>query len=259
VKRRKHTEEAEPENSERWLLTYADLITLLLGLFVILYAMSKIDTEKYSQVVAALGGVFGSPESSSMKLQVMDLVKPLPEYVRERARIEAEIRKGLGLNAKSLPITITQDERGVTVHLQEQFLFGSGSADLKATSLETLDQLAELLKKMPNDVRVEGHTDNVPIATAAFPSNWHLSVGRALNVGYYLIEKHGMKAEKVSVVGYSEYRPLLPNSSEENRARNRRVDIVIVAESSMKGEGHATPEQQFMNDTMKEKRNEIHQ
>jgi chemotaxis protein MotB len=259
VKRRKHGEEEEHENSERWLLTYADLITLLLGLFVILYAMSKIDTEKYSQVVAALGGLFGSPEAASMKLQVMDVVKPLPEFIRERAKIEAEIRKGLGLAAKSLPITITQDERGVTIHLQEQFLFASGSADLKSSSLATLDKLAEILKSMPNDVRVEGHTDNVPISTAAFPSNWHLSVGRALNVGYYLIEKHGMKAEKVSVVGYSEYRPLLPNTSEENRARNRRVDIVIVAQTAMQADEKATPEQQFMNDTMKEKRNELHQ
>lgn len=253
MKRRKHAEEGEHENSERWLLTYADLITLLLGLFVILYAMSKIDTEKYSQVVAALGGVFGSPEATSVKLRVVDVVKTLPEFYRERARIEAEIRKGLNLAAKSLPISITQDERGVTVHLQEQLLFASGSADLKATSLETLDQLAEVLKKMTNDIRVEGHTDNVPISTAAFPSNWHLSVGRALNVGYYLIEKHGMTADKVSVVGYSEYRPMLPNTSEENRARNRRVDIVIVAESAMKGNSGATPEQQFINDSMKEK------
>jgi chemotaxis protein MotB len=252
MKRRRHGEDGEAENSERWLLTYADLITLLLGLFVILYAMSKIDTEKYSQVVAALGGVFGSPEATSVKLSVVDVVKTLPEFYRERARIEAEIRKGLNLGSKSLPISITQDERGVTIHLQEQLLFGSGSADLKESSLSVLDQLAEVLKKMTNDVRVEGHTDNVPITTAAFPSNWHLSVGRALNVGYYLIEKHHMNAEKVSVVGYSEYRPLMPNTSEDNRSRNRRVDIVIVAENALKKDGAATPEQQFMNDSMKE-------
>jgi chemotaxis protein MotB len=82
---------------------------------------------------------------------------------------------------------------------------------------------------LPNDLRVEGHTDNVPINTAQFPSNWHLSVARALNVAYYLIERHGMTQERVSVVGYSEFQPLVPNSSAENRSRNRRVDIVIVA------------------------------
>lgn len=250
---RRHQDEGEHDNSDRWLLTYADLITLLLGLFVMLYAMSKIDAEKYSQVVAALGGVFGSPEATSAKLKVIDVAKLLPELYSERARIEAEIRKGLQLGSKSLPISITQDERGVTVSLQEQMLFSSGSADLKVTSLVILDQLAEVLNKMPNDVRVEGHTDNVPITSPVFPSNWHLSVGRALNVGYYLIEKHGMKAEKVSVVGYSEYRPLLPNTSNENRARNRRVDIVIVAESSLKDNGGPTPEQQFINGSMKEK------
>jgi len=250
---RRHQDEGEHDNTDRWLLTYADLITLLLGLFVMLYAMSKIDAEKYSQVVAAFGGIFGSPDATSAKLKVIDVAKLLPELYSERARIEAEIRKGLQLGSKSLPISITQDERGVTVSLQEQMLFSSGSADLKVTSLAILDQLAEVLNKMPNDVRVEGHTDNVPITSPVFPSNWHLSVGRALNVGYYLIEKHGMKAEKVSVVGYSEYRPLLPNTSNENRARNRRVDIVIVAESSLKDNGGATPEQQFINGSMKEK------
>ena len=174
--RKRMEEEEHGAGAERWLLTYADLITLLLGLFVILYAMSKIDTEKYSQVVAALGGMFGSTEVASIRLQVVDPVKTLPEFYRERARIEGDIRKALQLGTKSLPISFTQDERGVTVHLQEELLFASGNADLKATSLETMDRLAEALKTMSNDVRVEGHTDNVPISTKAFPSNWHLSV-----------------------------------------------------------------------------------
>ena len=91
-----------------------------------------------------------------------------------------------------------------------------------------LDTLAQVLKTIPNDLRIEGHTDNVPIATARFPSNWHLSVIRALNTGYYIISKHKLNPEKISVVGYSEYRPLFPNDTEEHRARNRRVDIVII-------------------------------
>jgi len=247
VRRRK--EEAEPENQERWLLTYADLITLLLGLFVILYAMSKIDTKKYAEVVAALGGVFGSADASAMRLKIVQIDKGLPDLYRERTSIENEIKKALKLDEKSLPITITEDERGVTVHLQEQLLFASGSADLKASSLTMLDQLAEALRKMTNDVRVEGHTDNVPIHSAAFPSNWHLSVGRALNVGYYLIEKHGIDPEKVSVVGYSEYRPLVPNTTDENRSKNRRVDIVVVTTTPLNPLPGSQQSSQSTNDT----------
>jgi len=227
MKKKKHGQE-EHENQERWLLTYADLITLLLGLFVILYAMSKIDTKKYAEVVAALGGVFGSSSASAAQLKIVSIEKDLPDFYRERQTIEKRLKEALKLDEKSLPITITEDERGVTVHLQEQLLFPSGSAELKNSSLETLDALARALRTMPNDVRVEGHTDNIPIHTREFPSNWHLSVGRSLNVGYYLIEKHGIDPEKVSVVGYAEYRPLLANTGEENRAKNRRVDIVVV-------------------------------
>jgi chemotaxis protein MotB len=229
---RKHSGEGEHDNQERWLLTYADLITLLLGLFVILYAMSKIDKQKYDEVVVALGGVFGSSDAAaSMKMRLSELKEGLPEAVTERAKVENEIRQALQLGTSSLPVSVGQDERGVTVHIQEELLFPSGSADLKITSLGILDRLAEVFRTLPNDIRVEGHTDNVPISTRAFPSNWHLSVSRALNVGYYLIQKHQLNPEKVSVVGYSEYHPLLPNTSSENRAHNRRVDIVIVTET----------------------------
>jgi len=133
------------------------------------------------------------------------------------------------LEQGKVPITITENERGVTVHILEELLFASGSADLKLSSLTILDTLAQALRALPNDLRVEGHTDNVPINTAQFPSNWHLSVARALNVAYYLIERHGLTQERVSVVGYSEYQPLVPNTSTANRSRNRRVDIVIIA------------------------------
>lgn len=100
---------------------------------------------------------------------------------------------------------------------------------MKQASLPAMDTLAGVLRRLKNDLRVEGHTDNVPINTPQFPSNWHLSVARALNVAYYLIQRHGLLQERVSVVGYSEYRPLVPNDSPERRARNRRVDIVILS------------------------------
>ena len=222
------------DNDERWLLTYADLITLLLGLFVILYAMSKIDAGKYAEIVSAMEGVFGSPKG--VMGGSMGAVEPsVPSLQMERERIASEIRSALHLDSRQQPISISENERGITVHIMEEMLFPSGSADIKNTSLITLDTLATVLRALPNDIRVEGHTDDVPISNSSFPSNWHLSVARAVNVGYYLIERHGLMPSKVSVVGYAEYRPLVPNDTPEHRAQNRRVDIVIVTNANHSG------------------------
>ena len=229
MKRQQH--HGEHDNSDRWLLTYADLITLLLGLFVILYAMSKIDAGKYAEMVTAMEGVFGAPKG--VMAGAVGLVEPsMPTVQSERQKIATEIKSALHLNGESQQISISENERGITVHMMEELLFPSGSADIKQSSLVTLDSLTGVLKRLPNDIRVEGHTDNVPINTPQFPSNWHLSVARAVNIGYYLIEKHGLIAEKVSIVGYSEYRPLAPNDTPEHRARNRRVDIVIITNTN---------------------------
>jgi chemotaxis protein MotB len=225
---RRHTEH---DNSDRWLLTYADLITLLLGLFVMLYAMSKIDAGKYSEVINAARGVFGAPQGILTGNPSL-IENPSNALQSDKQRVAQELRSALNLEKGNLPVTITENERGITVHIMEELLFASGSADLKVTSLAMLDTLSAVLQRLPNDLRVEGHTDNVPINTTQFPSNWHLSVARALNVAYYLIERHNLKQERVSVVGYSEFQPLAPNDSQANRARNRRVDIVIVANGS---------------------------
>jgi chemotaxis protein MotB len=217
----------EHENTERWLLTYADLITLLLGLFVILYAMSKIDAGKYNDVVSGLGKVFGSPDGVLVGQNGV-LNQPISAVQSDRRKVAEQIRSALRLDTNPIPIQVTENERGVTVHILEELLFASGSAEIKTSSYAAIDTLARILRELPNDLRVEGHTDNVPINTPLFPSNWHLSVARAVNVGYYLIQKHRLVPDRVSVVGYSEYRPIQLNDTPEHRSVNRRVDIVIV-------------------------------
>jgi chemotaxis protein MotB len=216
------------ENTERWLLTYADLITLLLGLFVILYAMSKVDSEQYSKVMQALGGAFGAPAGMDGNQSVL----PGQGALTEQEDITNKVRSAMYEDLKSNLITVSHDSRGVVVHLAEELLFASGKADLKSTSTSSLDLLAGVLKTLPNDILVEGHTDNVPIHTAAFPSNWHLSVARAMTTADYLMTKRALEASKFSVVGYSEYKPLVPNTTVEGRAKNRRVDIVILSTES---------------------------
>jgi chemotaxis protein MotB len=229
---KKQSHQKEPENLERWLLTYADLITLLLGLFVILYAMSKIDATRYAETISALSGVFGGNRLGSS--QATSVVVDLPSALlkAERENIAEELRNVLRRSLSDSLVLLTSDERGITVHLLEELLFASGSAELKRSSLTTLDTLASVLQALPNPLRVEGHTDNVPIHTALFPSNWHLSVARAVNAAYYLMDRHGVQAERISVVGYAEYRPLVPNTTPELRSKNRRVAIVILLESA---------------------------
>ena len=226
--RSKKRQHHEPENQERWLLTYADMITLLLGLFAILYAFSKIDTAKYAAIAAALGDVFGSGREGVIASKSGVLPGSVSMVQQERNRIAQEVRRAIEGVGSVSGVTITNNERGVTVHMMEQLLFPSGSADLKESSLATLDALAEVLRQLPNDIRVEGHTDDVPISTPRFPSNWHLSVDRAVNTAFSMMQRHRLDAARVSVVGFAEYQPLVTNSSVENRARNRRVDIIIV-------------------------------
>ncbi len=223
MRRTRGQKKTQDHSSERWLLTYADLITLLLGLFVILYAMSQVDSGKYSRVVQALGGMFGN----TVMLEGGNSVLP-----NQREDIEARVRSAMYEDLQNQMVSVSQDTRGVVVHLAEELLFPSGSATLKGASLSRLDLLGAVLKTLSNELRIEGHTDDVPISTAAFPSNWHLSVARAMTVGDYLMGRINLDPERVTIVGYSQYKPLEPNTTAENKAKNRRVDIVIVAGGS---------------------------
>jgi chemotaxis protein MotB len=212
----------EDNDKDRYLITYADLITLLLGLFIILYTMSNIDVSKYQGVAAAMGSIFGNESDfSSASSDAVVIPRPSDKLANDLNRLIAQYNYG-----KS--IRLEENERGVTIHILEDIMFPPGKTNLSDISKTVLSNLAVLLKNLPNDIRVEGHTDNIPINTAQYPSNWHLSVDRALSTAYYLIQYEGLSAEKVSVVGYAEYRPIASNDLPETRALNRRVDIVIL-------------------------------
>ena len=213
----------EESNAERYLLTYADLITLLLGLFIILYAVSNVDASKYESMMQNVGEYFGNeyfadPEFKADFLDLSDnkftLKNSLQNFIDEY-NVANNIR-------------LIENERGITISIMDNILFASGEADLSEQSKPILSKMAQLLKTLPNDIRIEGHTDNVPINTPEFPSNWHLSIARATNTAYFLMNDLGLNQERVSVVGNSEFKPLAENDRVESRALNRRVDIVIL-------------------------------
>lgn len=217
------------DDPDRWLLTYADLITLLLAFFIVLYSISRINAEKFESVSQALRGVLKGGTSILRQelphnlntghgaLQTGDL-NMLQTLVHEQA---------LEIGQQDEIIT-DLSERGLTIHIMESALFDEGRANLKQRARSILDVVAEDIIRMPNHVRVEGHTDDRPIKNDFYPSNWELSTARATNVVRYLINTHGYPPTKISALGYAAYRPLLPNNSIENRARNRRVDIVVL-------------------------------
>ncbi len=219
----------------RWLLTYADLITLLLAFFVVLYGASQVDANRWQQLSQALRSAFNqdgaaggvsliaeNPGASAVELiqptddnqQFAEIVEKIEAYVKEK-----------GLEA-SISQSITQ--RGLVIGLADNLLFETGKADLTVNAQKILDKVAGILLKVPNHVRVEGHSDNVPIRTARYPSNWQLSTDRATNVIMYWTETYSFPPERLSAAGYGEYRPVVPNDSIEHRAKNRRVDIVVL-------------------------------
>ncbi|UCD95213.1 MAG: OmpA family protein [Candidatus Zixiibacteriota bacterium] len=217
------------ENLERWLLTYADLITLLLAFFIVMYSMSQVDAKKFGKMSKALSGALRGGEGiikrgDEIGVASGGVVLQIGRLMSIGEKIEARFRE----RGDSKHISAEMNERGLVIHIMESALFKQGSAELESLAKEILDIVAEHLKYVPNHVRVEGHTDNVPINTLKYPSNWELSSARATEVVRYLIENHVVGPGRISALGYGEYRPLKQNNSAENRARNRRVDVVIL-------------------------------
>ena len=216
------------ENLERWLLTYADLITLLLAFFIVMYSMSQIDAKKFGKVSQALSGALrGGPSVLRHPEQTTKTGHGLLELGNLRLiqqKIEDKFKNMP--NRGSIQTEIT--ERGLVIHIMESVLFREGSARLEPGALDVLDRVSDVIKDRPNHIRIEGHTDDRPINTPVYPSNWELSSARATEVVRYYISRHAIEPDRISALGYGEYRPIRPNNSIENRAANRRVDIVVL-------------------------------
>ncbi|AFM01838.1 MULTISPECIES: flagellar motor protein MotB [Desulfitobacterium] len=250
---RKRTEEPEKDSSERWLLTYSDLITLLMIFFVVMYSMSQVDANKFQAIAEslsiALGGgtpaqiEIGTSPSGPNLIETYPVNKPKegkgPENGEgngkgdgtdmENMTIEAikqKLDKFASDNGIEAKLVSSIEERGLVISIQDTLLFESGAAEITPKAREILDKINNVLASAPNYIKVEGHTDNLPINTGRFPSNWELSVLRATNV--VRIMQEIIPAEQLSATGYGEYRPITSNNTEAGRARNRRVDLVIL-------------------------------
>ncbi len=232
---RKHDGEEDYGNSDRYLITYADLITLLLGLFVILYASSQVDIDKFTEFSKALGEYFRPKEQVLEGGDgVLKARKGIPEPILPTAsevsisdveRLANELLKPFISNQS---VTIRRTKSVVILQLSEKLLFESGRAELQSGSTAALDSLARLLAGLPMQIAVDGHTDSSPISSFRYVTNWHLSAARALSVAYFLM-RHGVSEENVVVRGFGSQRPIADNTTSEGRTENRRVEIHISA------------------------------
>jgi len=230
VRRRSRHHEGEHENLERWLITYADLITLLLIFFVVMYSISQADLAKFRQVASSLRAAFNldvlqAPPPGQSVMTPLEQDPRFNTYLSVRAQV-ASLFTRLGLDRQSVEVELTSE--GIVIHLSDAVLFPPGQAELRPEAQRVLDGIAAIVEPLPNPVRVEGHTDNTPPPSGTYPDNWELSAMRAVNTVRYLTDVAGLSPQRLSATGYGEFRPRASNDTLEGRRKNRRVDIVLL-------------------------------
>ena len=224
----------------RWLLTYADMITLLLALFIILFSISTINKVKLQRLVRDLGGGFNSQDAINNPPNGMTTSATKDDLQAMQAQLQSYIQSQS--LQKSVQTKITRDGKKrelVITLLSDKQLFDSGKADIKPFTKKILDEVYRQLKTRQNEVRVEGNTDNVPISNDQFPSNWELSSARATGVARYFVEDDGLAPRRISALGYGEYRPRVPNDTDAHRAQNRRLDTDAATNAQAAAEAQA--------------------
>ena len=229
ARQRRGRAEPEGDNPDRWLVSYADFITLLFAFFVVMYAISQINEGKYRLLSDALLQAF-KPEAAQQRPPTDDARNPRSPAQSPQTQMDQVARDlvhALGDLIKGGQVRVTESGLGIAVEINASILFESASAELAGPALPTLVTLARVLAPLPNDIQVEGHTDNTPIATAQFPSNWELSAARAGSV-VRLFNANGVASVRLVAVGYADTRNIAVNETAEGRSRNRRVTVMIL-------------------------------
>jgi len=225
----------QPDNRDRWLLSYADFITLLFAFFVVMYSVSSVNEGKYRVLSDSIVSSFHDSRLRPKPFQNETPVKALPpgQAKKESAADEIydaanKIIAGFKPLLEQGMVSVQRKQGEIEIEIRTSILFPSGSAQLSVTAQPILVQLAGILGPLPNHIRVEGYTDTVPIASEIYPSNWELSSARAASV-VRLFTAQGLEPGRLSVIGYGENRPVADNRTEEGRIRNRRIVVVVTA------------------------------
>lgn len=238
--RRRRGERRRPSH-ERWLVSYADFITLLFAFFVVMYSAAELDKRRAGQLATAIQTAFQQYGSLPPKPAEVSGLAPSgqPENLpvgntqvdntdeEEFQHLRGQVQQALFAEIASGDVAVRETPEGLIISLREIGFFETGSAEIRASSMPAFERLANLLRATDYRIRIEGHTDNVPIHNSKFVSNWDLSTARATNTVRLLIEKFGFAPERLSAAGYAEFRPSASNDTRDGRAMNRRVDVVV--------------------------------
>lgn len=265
------------ENHERWLVSYADFITLLFAFFVVMYSVSSVNDGKYRvlsdtltdafltsaeslepiqvgerpRTLEPVAGEHATPDRPEPEQSIIPIEQPVPEpqppqeirQAEEPATLEQVVND---LKSKLQPfinkdlVNVTKTDKGIEVEMKSKMLFESGSARLSREAITALRDVAGILMPIPQEIQVEGHTDNVPIQTVAFPSNWELSAARAASV-VHLLTRMGVDSHRLAAIGYGEFRPVATNDTEDGRQKNRRVALIVLTASKNRQVGNFRP------------------
>jgi chemotaxis protein MotB len=255
---RKQRKRNEPTNHERWLITYSDLITLLMIFFVIMYAMSSINHIKFESLSESLAAALHKsdqiPLNHTGTTALISAANPtntghhqktpatLKVHDAQLDKLYQMLRDYIDKHHLASNLALADQARGIQITLKDVVLFDTGSANIRPKAQAILAGLIPFFSSLPNQIVVEGYTDNVPIDTAVYPSNWQLSAGRAMGVVQFLVA-HGIAPTRLSGIGYGQYRPVVPNNTRANRQTNRRVNIVILRQGIEPGTIAAIPTQ----------------
>lgn len=226
---RKNKGAPEAEDTNFWMGTFSDLLSLLLTFFVLLFAMKSMDSGKLQEALGYFkeGGIgaleMGQPSMTLTPPKVIKMLAPM-----QRDISIGDLRKAIQQQNKLKKVGISSGERGLTLTLSSHLLFDSGTAELRQEAQAVLDEVSEVIQASKRPVSIEGHTDDVPISSTRYPSNWDLSLSRAVHILMYLLKDGELRPERFSVAGYADTRPLVPNDRAENRVKNRRVELILL-------------------------------
>lgn len=242
---------------DRWLVSYADFITLLFAFFVVLYAFAKADQKKQAEVSVAIDGAFrslgilsdGKRSASGTDLSIATVKRVMGEDVTSPAKVRDdlehlrhELTQTLSSQVANHTVSIQMGRDGLVISLREAGFFNSGSAIPRPETLPTVQQIVASVGKTPYDVRVEGHTDDIPIHDDEFDSNWELSSARATRIARIILALGAIPPERLSAAGYAEFHPVADNRTPEGRAQNRRVDLIILPRTKVNFAAAAPPD-----------------
>ena len=246
---RKRRREEEHENVERWLVSYADFITLLFAFFVTMYSISKVDGIKFGWAVESFQRALGSSVDiqgfrgefdGGISYDLVSVEGNLAAEARVFEELANDIKKGIeGISKEGSgvlnfgEIKFIFERRGLVIRVSERLFFRSGDASILPEFIPLLEVLGGCFERVPNHIRIEGHTDNVPINTPRFPSNWELSTARATAIVRYFLTHFNFTPDRFSATGYAEYYPIASNDTPEGRYQNRRVDFIVLSRFGM--------------------------